>query len=117
MPLLADLFFRGGGIPRLQLGFDSPNKAAVLLGCLALVFAVAAFPDDFIWRGVLPGLVRTGSDLFARRAGGFLRRAAGRARNVAPSPAEILAAAVAVRRHCLDGSRVLQSREGVCVRK
>ena len=43
MPLLADLFFRGGGIPRLQLGFDSPNKAAVLLGCLALVFAVAAF--------------------------------------------------------------------------
>ena len=43
MPLLADLFFRGGGIPRLQLGFDSPNKAAVLLGCLALCFAVAAF--------------------------------------------------------------------------
>ena len=43
MPLLADLFFRGGGIPRLQLGFDSPNKAAVLLGSLVLVFAVAAF--------------------------------------------------------------------------
>ena len=43
MTLLADLFFRGGGIPRLQLGFDSPNKAAVLFGCLALVLAVAAF--------------------------------------------------------------------------
>ena len=43
MPLIADLFFRGGGIPRLQLWFDSPNKAAVLLGSLVLVFAVAAF--------------------------------------------------------------------------
>ena len=37
MPVFADLFFRGGGLPRLQLGFDSPNKAAVLFGCLALV--------------------------------------------------------------------------------
>ena len=41
--MFADLFFRGGGVPRLQLWFDSPNKAAVLLGCLALCFAVAAF--------------------------------------------------------------------------
>lgn len=43
MILLADLFFAGGGLPRLQLWFDNPNKAAVLLGTLALVFASAAF--------------------------------------------------------------------------
>ena len=43
MPLIADLFFRGGGIPRLQLWFESPNKTAVLFGSLVLVFAVAAF--------------------------------------------------------------------------
>ena len=41
MPVLADLFFRDGGLPRLQLWFDNPNKAAVLFGCLALAFAAA----------------------------------------------------------------------------
>ena len=43
MDFLSDLFFRGGGLVRLQLGFDNPNKAAVLLGSLALVLTVAAF--------------------------------------------------------------------------
>lgn len=43
MSAFSELFFRGGGVPRLQLGFDNPNKAAVLLGCLALVFAAGAF--------------------------------------------------------------------------
>ena len=37
------LFFPGGGLPRLSLWLGNPNKAAVLLGCLALVFMVVAF--------------------------------------------------------------------------
>ena len=39
---MPDLFFHGGGLSRLAIGFDNPNKAAVLFGCLALVFACLA---------------------------------------------------------------------------
>ena len=39
---MSDLFFHGGGLSRLTIGFDNPNKAAVLFGCLALVFACLA---------------------------------------------------------------------------
>ena len=73
MTILADLFFRGGGIPRLQLGFDSPNKAAVLLGCLVLVFAVTAFRARrrllAISLGVASGLTCCGLILTYSRGG------------------------------------------------
>lgn len=39
---MPDLFFHGGGLLRLAIGFDNPNKAAVLFGFLALVFACLA---------------------------------------------------------------------------
>ena len=39
---MVDPFFRGGGLPRLALWFDNPNKAAVLFGFLALIFVWTA---------------------------------------------------------------------------
>lgn len=52
---MSDLFFRGGGLPRLELWFDNPNKAAVLFGFLALIFVWTALRAYHRWTSVLLG--------------------------------------------------------------